>query len=145
MNNAERVSRLEALIAQMQSERESLTKVVASQTGLSFNLSKEGQIDNSGVINPNEQLLRENQAQLEETEKLAMENRESMLDEEVKAIINSNQSYAPDPCSSMLPEPQLLFLGTSSMKPTQHRGASAIYLFNKSAGLLMDVAEGTYG
>mmetsp|Transcript_32077 Transcript_32077/g.42535 ORF Transcript_32077/g.42535 Transcript_32077/m.42535 type:complete len:151 (-) Transcript_32077:714-1166(-) len=31
------------------------------------------------------------------------------------------------------------------MKPTQHRGASAIYVFNKKAGLLMDVAEGTYG
>lgn len=31
------------------------------------------------------------------------------------------------------------------MKPSQHRGASAIYVFNKSAGMLMDVAEGTYG
>ena len=34
-----------------------------------------------------------------------MENRESMLDEEVKSIISSNDSFAPDPCSSALPEP----------------------------------------
>ena len=31
------------------------------------------------------------------------------------------------------------------MKPTQHRGASAIYVFNRTSALLMDVAEGTYG
>ena len=33
------------------------------------------------------------------------------------------------------------------MKPTNYRGASAIYYFNedKSAGLLMDSAEGSYG
>lgn len=44
-------------------------------------------------------------------------------------------------------EPELLFLGTSAMKPTNYRGASAIYYFNedKSAGLLMDSAEGSYG
>ena len=34
-----------------------------------------------------------------------MENRASMLDEEVKAIVSSDQSYAPDPCTSVLPEP----------------------------------------
>ena len=52
---------------------------------------------------------------------------------------------APWPVRERLEEPQLLFLGTSSMKPSQHRGASAIYVFNRNAGLLMDVAEGTYG
>jgi hypothetical protein len=31
------------------------------------------------------------------------------------------------------------------MKPTLHRGASAIYVFNRDAALLMDVAEGSYG
>ena len=36
-------------------------------------------------------------------------------------------------------------MGTSSMKPSQYRGASAIFVFNKDANMLMDVAEGTYG
>ena len=31
------------------------------------------------------------------------------------------------------------------MKPTNYRGASAIYLFNKGHGILMDSAEGSYG
>mmetsp|Transcript_20879 Transcript_20879/g.28857 ORF Transcript_20879/g.28857 Transcript_20879/m.28857 type:complete len:173 (-) Transcript_20879:588-1106(-) len=31
------------------------------------------------------------------------------------------------------------------MKPTTYRGASAIYLFYKNHGLLMDCAEGSYG
>ena len=42
-------------------------------------------------------------------------------------------------------DPQFLFLGTSSMKPTTYRGASAIYFFYKNQGMLMDCAEGTYG
>ena len=44
-----------------------------------------------------------------------------------------------------LSEPQVLFLGTTSMKPTPHRGASAIYVLNRNSCLLMDCAEGTYG
>jgi ribonuclease Z len=42
-------------------------------------------------------------------------------------------------------EPVVLFLGTVSMKPTQYRSASAILLFIKGHGLLMDCAEGSYG
>lgn len=69
----------------------------------------------------------------------------SELVDQVKTKLAQPDSHAPDPSRETLPEPQLLFLGTSAMKPTQHRGASAIYVFNKAAGLLMDVAEGTYG
>lgn len=42
-------------------------------------------------------------------------------------------------------EPQILFLGTASMKPTPYRGASAIYYFTKQGCVLMDSAEGSYG
>ena len=31
------------------------------------------------------------------------------------------------------------------MKPGSYRGATAIHVFNKRCGLLMDTAEGTYG
>ena len=76
---------------------------------------------------------------------MAVEKREAILGEEVKAIVQQESSFAPNPATENLPEPQLLFLGTCSMKPSQYRGASAIYVFNQEAGLLMDVAEGTYG
>ena len=42
-------------------------------------------------------------------------------------------------------EPSIFFLGTISMKPTQYRCASAIYVFIKGFGILMDCAEGSYG
>jgi ribonuclease BN (tRNA processing enzyme) len=42
-------------------------------------------------------------------------------------------------------EPQILFLGTSSMKPTQYRGASGVFYFGKTGAVLMDSAEGSYG
>ncbi len=42
-------------------------------------------------------------------------------------------------------EPHILFLGTISMKPTQYRAASAIYIYIKGKGILMDCAEGSYG
>jgi ribonuclease BN (tRNA processing enzyme) len=42
-------------------------------------------------------------------------------------------------------EPVILFLGTVSMKPTQYRSASAIMIFIKGHGILMDCAEGSYG
>jgi hypothetical protein len=42
-------------------------------------------------------------------------------------------------------EPNILFLGTVSMKPTMYRAASAIYMFIKGNGILMDCAEGSYG
>jgi ribonuclease Z len=37
-----------------------------------------------------------------------------------------------------------MFLGTVSMKPTMYRNASAIYMFIKAHGILMDCAEGSY-
>ena len=42
-------------------------------------------------------------------------------------------------------EPQVLFLGTASMKPTAYRGASGVMFTNKKGALLMDSAEGSYG
>ena len=42
-------------------------------------------------------------------------------------------------------EPTVLFLGTVSMKPTQYRSASAIMVFIRGHGILMDCAEGSYG
>ena len=45
---------------------------------------------------------------------------------------------------SNLSEPQIFFLGTVSMKPSQYRGASAIYVFHNGHGILMDCAEGSY-
>ena len=42
-------------------------------------------------------------------------------------------------------EPQICFLGTSSMKPGKYRGASAILLYVNGKSLLMDCAEGSYG
>jgi len=53
------------------------------------------------------------------------------------------KSTAPDVFQTE--EPQILFLGTASMKPTPYRGASAIYYFTKEGCLLMDSAEGSYG
>ena len=42
-------------------------------------------------------------------------------------------------------EPQIMFLGTISMKPTMYRAASAICLFMRGFAILMDCAEGSYG
>ena len=44
-----------------------------------------------------------------------------------------------------LSEPQVLFLGTQSMKPMPYRNSTAIYLFSGKAAVLMDVSDGTYG
>lgn len=38
-----------------------------------------------------------------------------------------------------------MFLGTVSMKPTMYRSASAIMVFLRGHGILMDCAEGSYG
>lgn len=42
-------------------------------------------------------------------------------------------------------EPTILFLGTCAMKPTMYRSASAIMVFIRGHGILMDCAEGSYG
>lgn len=57
------------------------------------------------------------------------------------ASLASNPDYA---CDSSV-EPVILFLGTVSMKPTQYRSASAIMIFFRGHGILMDCAEGSYG
>ena len=57
----------------------------------------------------------------------------------------NSQQPLPDPVKEVIPEPQMLFLGTASMKPGSYRGASAILVFNKRCGVLMDAAEGSYG
>ena len=62
---------------------------------------------------------------------MAMEVKENLLDEETKVAINDQNSYTPLPVLNNLTEPQILFMGTSSMKPSQYRGASAIFVFNK--------------
>jgi ribonuclease Z len=55
----------------------------------------------------------------------------------------------PPPPISAFPsqEPEVVFLGTGSAEPSQHRGASAIYLNpgNGYAGFLLDCGEGCYG
>ncbi|KAG7670989.1 hypothetical protein Ndes2526A_g01222 [Nannochloris sp. 'desiccata'] len=54
----------------------------------------------------------------------------------------------PPPASAfLLREPEVIFLGTGSAEPSQHRGASAIYLNpgNGHAGFLLDCGEGCYG
>ena len=76
--------------------------------------------------------------------KLAQELIETELSQEVKELIAS-QKPLPDPITEVIPEPQILFLGTASMKPGSYRGATAIHVFNKRCGFLMDTAEGTYG
>jgi hypothetical protein len=49
------------------------------------------------------------------------------LDKETTAELEKVQT--PDVFQT--DEPQILFLGTASMKPTPYRGASAIYYFTK--------------
>lgn len=54
----------------------------------------------------------------------------------------------PSPISAFpSQEPEVVFLGTGSAEPSQHRGASAIYLNpgNGYAGFLLDCGEGCYG
>jgi metal-dependent hydrolase (beta-lactamase superfamily II) len=69
----------------------------------------------------------------------------------IKAVIKPEiqekfaQLVQPDPFVEDVEEPQILFLGTSSMKPGLYRGASAIYYINEKRGVLMDCAEGSYG
>ena len=41
-------------------------------------------------------------------------------------------------------DPEILFLGTVSMKPQQYRNASALNIMHKGYGILMDCAEGSY-
>ena len=47
--------------------------------------------------------------------------------------------------SEPLAEPEVLFLGTQSMKPMKRRNMSAVYFFSGTGAILMDCAEGTYG
>ena len=37
-------------------------------------------------------------------------------------------------------DPEILFLGTVSMKPQQYRNASGLYLMHRGYGILMDCA-----
>lgn len=41
-----------------------------------------------------------------------------MIDEEARAVLSEQSSYAPLPVLNELSEPQVLFMGTSSMKPS---------------------------
>ena len=50
-----------------------------------------------------------------------------------------------DPLNTELTEPQILFLGTTSMRPQLFKGATSICIFSKSSAVMMDCAEGTYG
>ena len=67
------------------------------------------------------------------------------MSEDLKTILATNESFNVDPLTNKLEDPQILFLGTSSMKPTAHRGASAIYVMNQDSAILLDAAEGSYG
>ena len=129
----------------MRNERGVETKVRSAQSGLVFQLQQGCKLDTATATAPSDKQMQENRALVEEMSKIASEKRQELLDEDTKQLLASEQSYAPDPITNILSEPQFLFLGTSSMKPTTHRGASAIYVFNKAGAMLMDVAEGTYG
>lgn len=67
-----------------------------------------------------------------------------MLDKSIQKKIK-DQPPLQDPLNEVLTEPQILFLGTSSMKPNHYRGASSIYVFNGDSAVMMDCAEGSYG
>ena len=77
------------------------------------------------------------------------------MEETIKTLIELKQKEYPqynytelikEENSAIDPkDPTILFLGTISMKPTQYRSASAIYLYIKGKGILMDCAEGSYG
>ena len=74
---------------------------------------------------------------------LAMEKREAMIDDTMIQLINA-QPKVPNPATDFLDEPQILFLGTVSMRPSMFRNSSAIYIFSQDGALLMDCSEGTY-
>ena len=105
-------------MAEITAERQAETRIESTQVGLGYNMRKNAEAESQYVIRVSDKLRTENQAQLEQTGKIAVEQREAILDEEVKALISQESSFAPDPSTDNLPEPQLLFLGTSSMKPT---------------------------
>ena len=84
--------------------------------------------------------IRENEAQIKEVTKM-------LIPEEVRDQIADDFENKRTKIwqSEPLPEPEILFLGTQSMKPMQRRNCTAIYFFSGSSGVLMDCAEGTYG
>ena len=76
------------MAAEICQEKGAPIRAESAQTGIGFNMRKGAEKDSTYAIRVSEQLKAENKTQLEQTEKLAGENRASMLDEEVKAIIS---------------------------------------------------------
>ena len=74
-------------------------------------------------------------------QKSANELKAQLFDQATEAQIQS--AIVPDLFTS--DDAQILFLGTSSMKPVGYRGASAVYYFGRDGAVLMDSAEGSYG
>ena len=79
-----------------------------------------------------------------EVKQVAEAIQEMLLDKDIKDKIKA-QPPVPDPVTEVLTEPQILFLGTVSMKPSVYRGASSIYVFSGNSAVMMDCAEGSYG
>ena len=70
-----------------------------TQTGVSFNMRKNAAPENQFAIRVSEQTMTWYNEQVEQTEKLAAEKRESMLGAEVKAIVSQESSFAPNPAT----------------------------------------------
>ncbi len=98
-------------------------------------------VDKSGTIEMTDSQYNGNQTAQAEIRTVSTALKEMFLSKETLAQIE--KSSTPDVFQTE--EPQILFLGTASMKPTPYRGASAIYYFTKQGCLLMDSAEGSYG
>ena len=64
------------------------------------------------------------------------------IDAYTQSQANQTQIWYQD---EPLKEPEVLFLGTSGMKPMARRNTSAIYVFSHKGAVLMDCSEGTYG
>ncbi|CDW79345.1 zinc phosphodiesterase elac [Stylonychia lemnae] len=119
--------------------------LLISQVGQVFNLYP---INSSNVVD-NSQVIQLKDLYTEEDESLNTE-----MQQLIKSLLKLKKNEDPNMDLEQYTqldnsiddtEPSILFLGTSSMKPTTYRGASAIYVFIKGSGILMDSAEGSYG
>lgn len=120
-------------------------KVVHAKLGLSYNMypKETSNFDSTDVIEMNKKLHNQSQTLNQETLLTAKQLANKLLEEKTREAMK--ETVQLDPFNDVTEEPQILFLGTSSMKPGNYRGASAIYYVSEQRGVLMDCAEGSYG
>jgi hypothetical protein len=118
---------------------------VHAKIGLAFDMfpKKSAKFDLTGVVEMTQKFMIDSQRLANETLITAKQLADVLLEPSVAAKIKDQAQ--PDPFTDVTNEPQILFLGTSSMKPGNYRGASAILYVNNQRGILMDCAEGSYG